>query len=238
MISASKQQQALVLRLSELDLQLSRTRGALSATQSSSAVENLRSKSLEASEALLSASTGIERMEDEVAKTVADIALVDARISQDEAKAKTVSSERELKAIELELASLRSRKEALEESELDLLQNIENLGKELAEISRNRAAIASELEVELAKVGGQERSLSAQISEINSKRQDLVSEINPALFAAYENKAARGVPVGQTLGRDCSACRLAINGAQFDAMMALPEDSLPTCPNCDAFIIR
>ncbi len=238
MITASKKQQGLVLRLSELDLQLSRTRTQLRSAESNSEIDELRAKSLQASEAMLAASSNVERLQDEVVKVLADIEMVDARILQDDKKAKAVNTDRELKAVELELASLRSRKAALEETELEYLQEIEDGNKTLTEISQARTKISLQLEEELGKLQGQSLNLSAQATELASKRAALALEIEPALLAVYDRKAERGVPVGQTLGRDCSACRLAINGVEFDAMMALPEDSLPTCPNCDALIIR
>ena len=238
MITASKKQQGLVLRLSELDLQLSRTRNQLRSAETNSEIDELRGKSLQASEAMLAASSNVERLQDEVVKVLADIAMVDARILQDDKKAKAVNTDRELKAVELELASLRGRKAALEETELEYLQQIEDGNKALAEISQTRASISLKLEEELGKLQGQSLNLSAQVTELASKREALSEEIESSLLAIYDRKAERGIPVGQTLGRDCSACRLAINGVEFDAMMALPEDALPTCPNCDALIIR
>lgn len=187
---------------------------------------------------MLAASSNVERLQDEVVKVLADIEMVDARILQDDKKAKAVNTDRELKAVELELASLRSRKATLEETELEYLQEIEDGNKTVTEISQARAKISLQLEEELAKLQGQALNLSAQVTELAAKRSALAQELEPSLLAIYERKAERGVPVGQTLGRDCSACRLAINGVEFDAMMALPEDSLPTCPNCDALIIR
>jgi predicted nucleic acid-binding Zn-ribbon protein len=238
LITASKKQQGLVLRLSELDLQLSRTRNQLRSAETNSEIDELRGQSLQASEAMLAASSNVERLQDEVVKVLADIDMVEARILQDEKKAKAVNTDRELKAVELELASLQSRKAALEETELDYLQQIEDGNKALTEISQTRASISLKLEEELGKLHGQSLNLSAQVTELASKREALTEEIEPSLLAIYDRKAERGVPVGQTLGRDCSACRLAINGVEFDAMMALPEDALPTCPNCDALIIR
>jgi predicted nucleic acid-binding Zn-ribbon protein len=238
LITASKKQQGLVLRLSELDLQLSRTRNQLRSAETNSEIDELRGQSLQASEAMLAASSNVERLQDEVVKVLADIDMVEARILQDEKKAKAVNTDRELKAVELELASLQSRKAALEETELDYLQQIEDGNKALTEISQTRASISLKLEEELGKLHGQSLNLSAQVTELASKRESLSEEIEPSLLAIYDRKAERGVPVGQTLGRDCSACRLAINGVEFDAMMALPEDALPTCPNCDALIIR
>ena len=238
MLTATKDQQALLLRLSELDLQISRTSNQLKAAESSPEIDSLRRQTLEAAEELLSASANLEHLQDELVKIISDIELVVARVIQDEAKAKAVNSERELKAVELELASLRNRKSNLEDAELGLMEQIEASEVSVKEVSQKRAALNLSLEEELRKQGGHSINLGAQIAELTSKRNSLVGELDSSLVSAYKSKAQRGVAVGQTLGRDCSACRLAINGVEFDAMMHLPADALPTCPNCDAFIIR
>jgi predicted nucleic acid-binding Zn-ribbon protein len=238
LITASKKQQTLVLRLSEFDFQIKRTSLTLKGAEQNASVEALRSESLEQSEKLLEANSNLERLQDDLKKVLADIEMADTRIQQDQGKAKAVSSERELKAVESELVSLQNRKSMLEDTELSLLEQLEAAEKLVSDISQVRAALSIRLEQELAKSAGESKSLTAAISELSQKRDAIVAELEPALFATYQHKAQRGVPVGQTLGRDCSACRLAINGVEFDAMMALPEDSLPTCPNCDAFIIR
>lgn len=238
MITASKEQQGLLLKLSDFDSQISRTTSALKSSQSNSTIDELRTESLSLSESLLTANSELERLQDDLAKVLADIDLVDARIRQDEAKAKSVSTDRELKAVETELSSLANRKSILEDSELNLLEEIEKAENLVSEITQNRSSLSDHLERELSKLQGVSQNLSAQISELSAKRAALVQELQVPLMDAYSRKALRGMPVGQTLGRDCSACRLAINGVEFDAMMALPEDSLPTCPNCDAFIIR
>ena len=238
MLHASKEQQSLLLRLFELDTQILRTKAQLKAAESSPQIDSLRSQNLEAAEELLTASGNLERLQDELTKVLSDLELVEARVSQDQAKAKSVNSERELKAVELELASLEVRKSNLEDTELGLLEEIETSEKSLNEISQKRAMLSLQLEEGLHKLSGQSLNFSAQVAELTAKRKSLSEELEPALASAYQAKASRGVAIGQTLGRDCSACRLAINGVEFDAMMQLPSDALPTCPNCDAFIIR
>ena len=134
-------------------------------------IDELRGQSLQASEAMLAASSNVERLQDEVVKVLADIDMVEARILQDEKKAKAVNTDRELKAVELELASLQSRKAALEETELDYLQQIEDGNKALTEISQTRASISLKLEEELGKLHGTGRNHTRHHLEFLSQRR-------------------------------------------------------------------
>jgi len=237
-LTASKQQQQLLLEIATLELELAKNHRAILVLEKNEEVEAARSAQLESAESLLDAHSTLERVQGEITKVLSDIDLVDQRIVQDEKKAKAVNSERELKAVEAELNSLQARKSLLEDTELTLMQESEDAEKLIASLTAARSELNQQLEELLATVRGQTQNLSAASSELSQKRDAVAKQLEPALVEAYRRKVERGVPVGQTLGRDCSACRLAINGVEFDAMMALPEDSLPTCPNCDAFIIR
>ena len=238
MLNATKQEQQALLELARLELELSRTNSALRVLDKNVEVGAAREAQLESAESLLDAHAKLERLQGELTKVLADIELVNQRIVQDQSKAKVVNSERELKAVEAELESLATRKGLLEDNQLNLLQEIEDSAKSIELLTATRSELNQKLEVLLKQVQDQVDSLGAQATELGNKRESVAKEISASLLEAYRRKAERGVPVGQTLGRDCSACRLAINGVEFDAMMALPEDALPTCPNCDAFIIR
>jgi predicted nucleic acid-binding Zn-ribbon protein len=238
MLNATKQEQQALLELARLELELSRTNSALRVLDKNVEVGAAREAQLESAESLLDAHAKLERLQGELTKVLADIDLVNQRIVQDQLKAKAVNSERELKAVEAELESLATRKGLLEDNQLNLLQEIEDSAKSIELLTATRSELNQKLEVLLRQVQDQVDSLGAQATELGNRRESVAKEISGSLLEAYRRKAERGVPVGQTLGRDCSACRLAINGVEFDAMMALPEDALPTCPNCDAFIIR
>ena len=238
MLNATKQEQQALLELARLELELSRTNSALRVLDKNVEVVAAREAQLESAESLLDAHAKLERLQGELTKVLADIDLVNQRIVQDQLKAKAVNSERELKAVEAELESLATRKGLLEDNQLNLLQEIEDSAKSIELLTATRSELNQKLEVLLRQVQDQVDSLGAQATELGNRRESVAKEISGSLLEAYRRKAERGVPVGQTLGRDCSACRLAINGVEFDAMMALPEDALPTCPNCDAFIIR
>lgn len=238
MIIASEKQQALLLEVGSLDLAISRATAELATAEQSVTVDNLRNELLATSENLLQAHAASENLQSEIKKVASDVELVEARIVRDNEKAKQVSSEREQKAVIQELESLKARLSNLEDSELQLMESLEQADAEVKVITQKRASLNLALETELSKQHGQTLTLSAQVSELSAKREAAFSKLEEELQKLYSRKASRGIAVAQTLGRDCSACRLSINAVQFESMMAEPSDHLPTCPNCDAMIIR
>ncbi|MEN9992748.1 MAG: hypothetical protein RLY83_318 [Actinomycetota bacterium] len=238
MIIANEKQQALLLEVGNLDLAISRAGAELATAEQNVMLDNLRHDLLATSENLLQAHAASENLQSEIKKVASDVELVEVRIVRDKEKAKQVSSEREQKAVAQELESLKTRLSNLEDLELQLMESLEQANAEVKVITQKRTELNLELETELSKQHGQTLTLSAQVSELSAKRQAAFSNLSEELQELYARKAGRGIAVAQTLGRDCSACRLSINAVQFEAMMAEPADHLPTCPNCDAMIIR
>lgn len=238
MIIASEQQQKLLLEVGTLDLAITRAQTALSEAEKSQTVDALRSEVLDSSERLLQAHASKENLESDIKKLAIDVEMVEARISHDENKEKQVTNEREQKAVIQEIASLKNRLSNLEDAELELMEQLEVASAEVLSITQLRTRLNLELEEAIKKLQGETFTISAQISELSSKRQAAFGQLDAELQSIYTRKEQRGIAIAQTLGRDCSACRLSINAVQFEAMMAEPADHLPTCPNCDALIIR
>lgn len=238
MIIASEQQQKLLLEVGTLDLAITRAQTALSEAEKSQKVDALRSEVLKTSERLLQAHASKENLESDIKKLAIDVEMVEARISHDENKEKQVTNERQQKAVIQEIASLKNRLSNLEDAELELMEQLEVASEEVVTITQLRTKLNLELEEAIKKLQGETFTISAQISELSSKRQAAFGQLDAELQSIYTRKEQRGIAIAQTLGRDCSACRLSINAVQFEAMMAEPADHLPTCPNCDALIIR
>jgi predicted nucleic acid-binding Zn-ribbon protein len=238
MTNATKAEQQNLLELFQIDVLISRSQKDLTDLEFNEAIVSLRAKLLEASEGLLTASSHLEHLNTEAEKVASDEKLVLDRLALDEGKSKTVSTDRELKAIQSEIESLRARKANLEDLELELLEQIEAATGLVSQFTELRKKLSQDLESETSSLERKALSVKAQTAELHSKRELSASTLPSELLEAYTRKSLRGVAVSQTLGRDCSACRLAINSVEFDVIMAKPDDVLPTCPNCDAFIVR
>ena len=145
MLTASKQQQQLLLEIATLELELAKNHRAILVLEKNEEVEAARSAQLESAESLLDAHSTLERVQGEIAKVLSDIDLVDQRIVQDEKKSKAVNSERELKAVEAELNSLQARKSLLEDTELTLMQEVEDAEKLIASLTIARSELNQQL---------------------------------------------------------------------------------------------
>ena len=238
MLQLTKNLQRNLLELANLDLEIARADTKLRNLQASSDVDALRSSMIAIGDELLSAHARVTNLEQQLNKTLDDVSLVSARIKHDESRAKELSSDRDLKAINHELDSLRQRMSTLEDSELEIMEELEKAKDQAEDLTAARTKAGLELEQALKSQDATSLEVSKARGELHATRARIASTLPAEVIAAYERKAARGIAVGELDGRDCTACRFAVNGVAYDSIMSEPIDKLVTCPNCDAYLVR
>ncbi len=237
-MKATPGQQQLLLKTHELSTELQRAKRTLAELESGAALRELQAEMRASSEVLLSAQQRYEEFEVDIARVLTDIELVDSRIERDLARLATSSNPKDIGGVQSELAALESRKSLLETSELEFLEARDAAGFEVAEARKLRdeliekiADVEATIHVELGKL---QSSVSIVESEIRATRSSLPED----LMAQFDRKASRGVPIGRLIDRACGTCHLSLTSAVYSDVMSSAEDELPTCPNCEAFIVR
>ena len=237
-MKATPGQQQLLLKLNELDIELRRAKKNLSELQSGAALKEIQDQMRVSSEVMLSAQARYEDLESEIARVLTDLEMVEARIQRDISRLETSTVSKDIAGMQSELSALEARKSTLETTELELLEAKDAVGFEVteakavrAELSSKIAAIESALSVELAK-------LQSSISIIEEQLRTTRSTVPAELLEVFDRKAARGLPIGRLVDRDCGACRIALTSAVFSDVTSAAEDELPSCPNCEAFLVR
>ncbi|MEO0312975.1 MAG: hypothetical protein RL140_205 [Actinomycetota bacterium] len=238
MLELSKEMQQKLLSLSKLDIEIARVALKQAKLSAGEAAEQLRTNMIAIGDELLSAHAKVTNLEQQLNKTLDDVSLVNARIKHDEDRSKELSSDRDIRAINHELDSLRLRLSALEDSELELMESLENAKDDAESLTQRRTKAALELEQELKSQDAAAVELTKNKAELEALRGSLVGSFPVDVIASYERKAARGVAIGELDGRDCTACHFAVNGVAYDSLMSEPANKLVTCPNCDAYLVR
>ena len=106
-MKASPSQQADLLSLSNLDLEITRTRVALSGLTSGEAFSELRSAQRDAASALIDSRNQLDSVELELKRAEADLALVEQRIEKDNLRLNQTSSSKDAQGIQAELETLK-----------------------------------------------------------------------------------------------------------------------------------
>ncbi len=237
-MKATPGQQQVLLKINELENVLLRSKKALTELESGSALRELQDELRSSSELMLAAQARYENLEVDIARVLTDLELVDSRISRDLDRLSTSTVPKDIAGVQSELAALESRKSLLETSELELLETRDAAGFEVAESKKLRAELSDKISAIEASIAVELGKLQSTVSSLQEQLRITKASAPAELLEAYERKASRGVPIGRLDERDCGACRIALTSAVFSEVTGASADELPTCPNCEAFLVR
>jgi len=175
------------------------------------------------------------RLDDEVRSLEAKAKAVDTKMYSG-----TVSSPKELQAMQADVEQLQRQAREREDEELEVLVQREALDGEVAEIEAALAALGAEIETLLAAIATQEREIDAELAVEEEARAALAPGIPETTLRLYEQIRAgnRGVGAARLVGMNCQACHLALPATEVDRIRHLPADALARCEHCGAILVR
>lgn len=237
-MKATTNEQQSLLKLAALELDLNKVRAQIRQIESGSDLEALRAQSRATSETFLSIQTEFENLGLEIQRVATDLELVEARLARDKQRLGTLGSAREAAAVEAEISALAARKNALETSELEFLETRSELEQTIVQSKADRDAIAKKMAEVEAQLQVEVTKLQATGSTIETQMHQVRAGINVAVIEAYDRKSTRALAVGKVTDQSCGACGLMLTPTALAAILASPADEMPSCPNCEAFLVR
>jgi len=237
-MKATQNQQQDLLHLHTLATEVERTRDAINAVVNDPVLETKRNEQLAVASELIAAHNALEAVELELRRANEDLALVEQRIARDAERLNATASSKDAQGIQNEMGSLQKRLSELEDITLFVIDRQEQAVTLLAEITGRKAAVDAELASIEAAGHKETMKLQSSGSLLVQEFNALKVRILPEHLDRYTKLAARGVPIGKLVGRDCGACHMALGANAFDAIMSLPIDEFATCPDCSALLVR
>jgi predicted nucleic acid-binding Zn-ribbon protein len=175
------------------------------------------------------------RLDDEVRSLEAKAKAEDARMYSG-----TISSPRELQAMQSDVEQLRRHARQLEDEELEVMERREGFDTEVAGLEAARAAIQAEMDRLSALIAEEEKVIDAELAIEVAAREALVPGIPESMLGLYEQVrvANRGVGAARLVGGTCQACHLALPATEVDRIRHLPADVMARCDHCGAILVR
>jgi predicted nucleic acid-binding Zn-ribbon protein len=174
------------------------------------------------------------RLDDEAQRLGARIADVDQRLYSG-----TVTSPRELQAMQADLDMLRRQRSELEDRELEVMEQRERAEVELAGVEAAIEEVATEVRRLQSVIGAAEAELDAELAAEQAARDSLAAGVRDALLRDYEQRRARnrGVGIGRLVGVTCQACHLTIPSTEAERIRKAAGEELASCDNCGAILV-
>lgn len=237
-MKASPENQRTLLDIADLDRRIQQTERARTQPSQGERINELAGiRQQQVGE--LTALTGVlDDARSELARVESDVALATQRRDRDAERLAAATDPKQAQALENEIASLARRISMLEDTELDIMGNVEEAQ---AAVDAQRALIDQTQAEGSQLTAAAKADIAAATTEAEQLARDraaLAESVAPDLIADYERRASRGIAVGLLRGGVCEGCRMMLSGTDLNEVRRAASDDVVSCPECGAILVR
>jgi predicted nucleic acid-binding Zn-ribbon protein len=151
----------------------------------------------------------------------------------------TVTSPKELQAMQADIDALKRRRSDLEDEELEVMEKRETLDAELAAVDASIAALRAKVEELTATIAATEAEIDAEIASETATRAQLAAPITESLLRDCEKRRIqnRGAGAARLVGTTCQACHLTIPSTEAEQIRRGAGSVVSYCDNCSAILV-
>ena len=151
----------------------------------------------------------------------------------------TVSSPRELQAMQADIDMLHRRRSDLEDEELEVMEQRETLDAELATLDAAIAVLQARVGELQSVIAATEAEIDEEIERETKSRADLAQPIAESLLRDYERRRVqnRGAGAARLVGTTCQACHLTIPSTEAEQIRRGAGSVVAYCDNCSAILV-
>jgi predicted nucleic acid-binding Zn-ribbon protein len=152
----------------------------------------------------------------------------------------TISNPRELQAMQDEIAALRRRISQLEDQDLELMEQIEPLDKDITRLSLERAALDESGSSLRAGIAEDEVAIDAELAAVAAERSSIAAGVDAGLLEEYEGLRPKmgGIAIARLVGGSCGGCHLALSAVEVARLKKLPPEEPAYCEECGRLLAR
>jgi uncharacterized protein len=181
----------------------------------------------------------LEDLRTRIGRVETDVKTVEQRLERDRGRLATTSSPKDANGLEQEIGSLRRRREALEDDELELMEQVESVEAAagvvetaLAEVEGRITVLRTDREDALAGLVDQE-------ADASGRRGALVADLPADLVALYDRQRTRyGIGAARLVGAVSEGSNMALTGADLAAVRSAAADAVVLDPESNCILVR
>jgi len=176
-----------------------------------------------------------KRLEDEVA-TVEDRA---ASVHQT-LYGGTVTSPRELQALQDDEAALKRHQSAIEDKVIEQMELAVPLDERLGALDERHANLARQIDEVAARLSAAEVAIDDELAATRAARDAAAAAVAPDLLERYETLRhdLGGVAVARLVGTNCGGCHLTLSAVELDRIRHEPGDAIVLCEECGRLLVH
>ena len=183
----------------------------------------------------------LSRSEQQLGAEVSEVA-AKAKEVEDTLYSGTLTATKELEAHQEELRLEREKQSALEEQEMEVLEQIESLEAEADENRKTREACDVETAGIREAIAKAEAEIDDALGQLAERRSAPAVNVPAEVLTEYERlrgqEKLRGRAAGELAKGMCGACRMKLPVLEYSRMKGEPEEALITCTHCGRVLVR
>jgi predicted nucleic acid-binding Zn-ribbon protein len=171
-----------------------------------------------------------------------DVEQVRSRAARDQTRMDTgnIISSKELESLQSEIASLKRRRDVLEDELLELMETAEAAAARADELSAERDKLEGEKAEAIAGRDAAWIEIDEQTVRDQEERTQLAATLPVDLVTLYERlrKNNNGVGAAKLYRRRCEGCHLELSGSDWNDVVDAPVSLVLRCEECRRILIR
>jgi uncharacterized protein len=175
-------------------------------------------------------------------KADADVEQVKTRRKRDQDRIDQglVSNPKDLERMQHELVSLERRISSLEDTELEVMEQLESTQSELSSLQEQLAGIEESLAATKERRDEKAGTVNDELVKVSDERKQTASGMPEDLMALYTKLREQkgGVGAAALRARRCGGCRLELNAADLAVIAKAPSDEVLRCEECNRILVR
>jgi uncharacterized protein len=190
---------------------------------------------------LVDATERLEELERQQKRHEDEIAAIDARRKSEEGRmySGAIHNERELGAVREELSVLRSRKNQVEDTLLEVMEEREELETTVATLRERHGELSAAVEELTAARDEAAVEIDAELIQRRAERDEVADDVPEEIRELYDELLRRkdGTAVAALRGDTCDGCHLGLTVIELEEAREQVERGLTKCPQCGRILV-
>jgi len=236
----SSAQRALLL-IADLETQMAQLRHRKATLPEHAKLAELASKRGQLSEQVIASQTRLGDAEAEQERIEADLMPARARRERNQKMIDTGALDaKALQSMIAETAHLSGRINSLEDTQLEIMQQIEDETAAQSRLIAQRGEVEAQMRTLLGGRDASGKELDAKIEQLAEQRAGLAQRLPTELVALYDKIAQRvgGAGAAELRARRCSGCGLELDMSELKKHANAAPDLVLRCEECGRILVR
>jgi len=231
-----------LLDVQELDSKLDQLKHQLDTMPETKELQALTTARAERDDQARDAQIQVHDLTREQKKADADVEQVKGRRTRDQDRMNQglITNPKDLERMQQELVSLERRISSLEDTELEVMEQLETTQTQLADLQSKLSTIDEKAEAATRSRDEKAGQIKVQVTDMTEERAVLASGVPDDLMTLYGKLRIQkgGIGVGALRARRCGGCGLEVNASELAVIAKAAFEEVLRCEECSRILVR